>query len=1694
MAKREYIVHLKADDKDVIQKAERCNGVIEKIGENEIKLAIDFDKADVGQIRDLVEYVANADPTLNIQLTYDMNLKSLETAMEKAKEYASVDKIIQDKDYAAASKIVTEQANAIVRQMEESSDPKKEAKKLKSSYQRLYDFVSLFGFNKLDEEARMAFLNAKEIDKSFSKAKAGDYMKYFTPELQEANNQVKILEGNLKRLEGLGAVSGGGGGEGPIKGIGNFVRSFDRLLELTRTLNDIEVPKIPEDASLEDRISQMQRLSDLYDATGEEVKKLQDVISSGKGTEETEDQLMLLKKYQVELAKAFDSGYDSLSGEDTRKLSYKFEDNEISNVPDELLSDVDKYQKLMGQAFNNIRKDGFGVLSDIVTKIGSEFQNLYETELGDTMRRIQEGAEAASSAAEESAEKMKRDSDATRENTEEHEKNREEKEKAEEQSSESSKDQGSGGTGTGSDEADEGAEKASKLAEAFEKVKTILDSIDASLKDVSMSLGSVDADAGLTNLISSLKTINDLLTQISGKDFNLIFNEADRSGGYETALEKEINKTYERYQRAYDEIMKAGQKYGMDTEGVLASIYGPDERRTGYSNISDFFERFSKSSLKDLDQKEYIARMQELIKYTKAARQETGNFYDDLKSLRLPTEDTQEIKRRFDNVVKQQQQQHANSIVEEALSKTGEKASTTLPDLSKIETALENISNIMTNLDASGFERMQAIAQELATSLQEIVDANQKVSSSAEETSSELSKESSSMDDVSSSGTKTASAKEDVKGANEKLGASADESSAKLDTEAKSLDSVNTKSKAASGIGNKISPFEKARNAAMNKFTSMLTDDLAIGVMRGIAPDLEDSIANLKNNDWNGLQKFTQDIEFLRMGITSAREVHDQRQKAKKEAEFQKKAEADAANKQRAEEEKLAASMAKAYEDTRRKNYEAQQDIQDYLKRSGEQAYNTRLDDRFRDRYVKQNFPELYSRIQNPELDNPDYAENIKKQFEAAKKEIQSVEKASEELNKEMVKFTAGGESGKAAVLMPDEFINAQLEYQEVMDNPNIFGMTKLIDNMKQQNAELEVVVNGQDVLWKKYQQTLAEVQQPGGLIDQHTAMFGNRAKDNQSLLEFTRANAAVDKNNADSMISVLNVVAKMKQEMSEADIAADKMATTMQRAYSLGNDISQKGMSDVLGNEISSIKQDLMAFDGSAEELEKFTTRLDDVDAKFKQVTENSDRYSQLLKDAFDVRNFVQGDTDLTRIFGDDNVGIIGALNDMFSSPEEAFTANGKQYLDDLETFVSTVKNSVHEAATGMDSDIDAFTKAMGTLYSGKNDYLKNLRMQATSKDGFDSIGKQIADYEAGIKSVSTLIDSMKAKWGENSDIVSNATKAFAKYQQDTTANMAQDIAKQAQQQIDKIDRAMKTRGEQGSGFMAEYAQRLDEAKTNAQDIVDALAHGTPPPDSSEWKTWLSTLESSKNTLKEINDQSNLLATQNQLSKLLTKVNQDIEKGAQYGQLGDSYAKLKSDVEGALSSLKSANDAGEALSKIEFRNFADAYQQLHATGVEIGAFKGTFLSKFSDAITNQSAQFLATYFSFQDMIRYGKEVVNTVVQTDSALTELKKVSDASNERIQQSFQTSAETAQELGSTITDVVNSTSDWARMGYSIDEAEQLAKVTTLFQTVGDNMTQETASQALVSTLKGFQMDADQAIDIVDKFNEVECCLAA
>lgn len=136
-----------------------------------------------------------------------------------------------------------------------------------------------------------------------------------------------------------------------------------------------------------------------------------------------------------------------------------------------------------------------------------------------------------------------------------------------------------------------------------------------------------------------------------------------------------------------------------------------------------------------------------------------------------------------------------------------------------------------------------------------------------------------------------------------------------------------------------------------------------------------------------------------------------------------------------------------------------------------------------------------------------------------------------------------------------------------------------------------------------------------------------------------------------------------------------------------------------------------------------------------------------------------------------------------------------------------------------------------------------------------------------------------------------------------------------------------------------------------------------------------------------------------------------------------------------------------------------------------------------------QIGEFAGIYGAIQNIIyEVPRQMIQAVKDVNSAQIELAKVTTASQPELNAYWDEASESAKRYGSTISDVIKSTSDWSRLGYSLDEAKKLSDVTTLLTKVGDNMTQESASQGLISTLKGFQMQADQAESIVDKVNEV------
>ena len=115
------------------------------------------------------------------------------------------------------------------------------------------------------------------------------------------------------------------------------------------------------------------------------------------------------------------------------------------------------------------------------------------------------------------------------------------------------------------------------------------------------------------------------------------------------------------------------------------------------------------------------------------------------------------------------------------------------------------------------------------------------------------------------------------------------------------------------------------------------------------------------------------------------------------------------------------------------------------------------------------------------------------------------------------------------------------------------------------------------------------------------------------------------------------------------------------------------------------------------------------------------------------------------------------------------------------------------------------------------------------------------------------------------------------------------------------------------------------------------------------------------------------------------------------------------------------------------------------------------------------------------------QQMYNNVVKIDTAMTELKKVTNETDESYRKFLDGSAERAQKLGATISDVVTATADFARLGYNLEDASTLSDVATVYKNVGDGISDiNQASESIISTMKAFGYSASNAMDIVDKFN--------
>ena len=159
---------------------------------------------------------------------------------------------------------------------------------------------------------------------------------------------------------------------------------------------------------------------------------------------------------------------------------------------------------------------------------------------------------------------------------------------------------------------------------------------------------------------------------------------------------------------------------------------------------------------------------------------------------------------------------------------------------------------------------------------------------------------------------------------------------------------------------------------------------------------------------------------------------------------------------------------------------------------------------------------------------------------------------------------------------------------------------------------------------------------------------------------------------------------------------------------------------------------------------------------------------------------------------------------------------------------------------------------------------------------------------------------------------------------------------------------------------------------------------------------------------------------------------------------------------------------------------------KIYNAEVEAGRAGRTLWDTLKNSGFHQIAAQMAGMVGVYDVINLGKEGLSVVRELNTALTEMRKVSDESLQSLKNYQNTTFDTADAVGTTAKQIQTSTADYMRLGESLDKAAESAKTANVLLNVSEFDNIEDATKSLVAMGQAYK-DLDK-MTIVDKLNEV------
>lgn len=268
------------------------------------------------------------------------------------------------------------------------------------------------------------------------------------------------------------------------------------------------------------------------------------------------------------------------------------------------------------------------------------------------------------------------------------------------------------------------------------------------------------------------------------------------------------------------------------------------------------------------------------------------------------------------------------------------------------------------------------------------------------------------------------------------------------------------------------------------------------------------------------------------------------------------------------------------------------------------------------------------------------------------------------------------------------------------------------------------------------------------------------------------------------------------------------------------------------------------------------------------------------------------------------------------------------------------------------------------------------------------------------------------------------------------------------------------------------------------------------------EMETLVRAVDNAKSAEERIEAYQRLETAINDCNKSLTLQNQIQSFDVKDSALEDKIAKAKADLEtikrtwSALfgdTHLKGVfNDLSKGIDKVNNQADFTAWQAYFNRFKSEVKAAGRNMMSFGDVIKEnigKVAQWALATMSIYDAIRLLKNGVQIIVDLDTAMIDLRKTTEATEEQYRSFYTSASETAKRLGVTTAEVISQTAEWSRLGYTMQEAAKLAENSAVFRAISPEMDISVATDGLVSVIKAFDIDVEDAMNgIIDKVNAV------